>query len=243
MSEKDNAADDTSVDTATAGDAEAAPEDPVRNLKSEVSRKFENLNSQFAQLNQSLQALANRNQPEAAPVKQASLKDQMFEDPDGAAEVITQRAVARADQIISAKVERQQALQQTVLNMTAEYPEMGKNGSEAANTAQRIHASLPAHLQNTPEGAELAISRAASQLGLTPTSKRRKQTGDDDGFIPQSKGSPRGRATSAESELTDEQFTFAHILNESIGRKFDEKKLKKYAGRKNWTTYGEGEES
>lgn len=225
------------------GEQAAPPEDPVKNLKSEVSRKFENLNSQFAQLNQSLQALANQKQQQQAALPEKSIKELIYDDPDQAAEIITQRAVARADEIISSKNQVQQAMQQRVMSLTNEYPEFANANSEATKIATREHANLPRHLQNTPEGAELALQRAAAQLGLTPSSRRRRPAGNDDSYVPPSKGSARGQAPTKETELNDEQFTFAHILNESIGRKFDEKNLKKYAGRKTWNKFSGGEES
>lgn len=247
MSEQDNNAADTSVDeTATAGDEAQAsqPEDRVKNLQSEVSRKFDNLNSRFAEITQSLQELASQKAAAAAaPQPTVSLRDKMFDNPDEAAEIITQRATERADQMISARMDRQQAMQQRINEVTVEYPEFMQNNGEASVTARRIHDTLPNHLRNTAEGAELALQRAALQLGLTPASRRRKPAGVDDGYIPPSSGSGRGRSQPKENELSDEQFTFAHLLNESIGRKFDDKKLKQYAGRKTWNKFGAGDES
>lgn len=223
---------------------EVPQEDPLKNLKSEVSRKFENQQAHLAQLNESLKALAAQlQQGSTATPAPASIREKIYDNPDEAAQIIEDRAVAKAEQRISAKIERQQAMQQRVLELTGEYPEFSQSNSEATLAAQRIHATLPESLKNTAEGAELAIQRAAMQLGLTPSSRRRRPAGSDDGYIPSSKGSPRGRPQSNEPELNDEQFTFAHLLNESIGRKPDEKKLKQYAGRKNWTKFSAGDES
>lgn len=224
----------------------ALPEDPVKNLKSEVSRKFDNLNSQFAALNQSLQQLAAERAPRQ-PTQEKPLRELMYDDPDAAAELITQRAVQRADEIITSKNERQQAMQGRINELTNQYPEFAQGNGEATLTAQRIHSTLPKNLQNTAEGAELAIQRAAMELGLVPVSRRRKPVGADDGYIPPSSGSPRGRAPSKDREMTDEEFTFAYLLNESIGRNFNDEKvqknLKKYSQRKTWNKYGTGDES
>jgi uncharacterized phage infection (PIP) family protein YhgE len=236
-----------SEETATAAEEQVAqPEDPVKNLKSEFSRKFDGVNNTLAQLNQALQQLTVQKQQANAPAPQASLKEKLYEDPDEAAEIIVQRATQRADEIISSKMQKQQEMQQRILEITAEYPEFGQNGSEASRVATNIHASLPASMRNTPEGAELAIQRAALQLGLMPASKRRKPAGSDDGYIPPSTSSNRTRSEKKENEIKDEQLMFAQMLNESIGRTLDEKSmknLKKYAGRKQWSKYGTGEES
>jgi hypothetical protein len=137
-------------------------------------------------------------------------------------------------------------MKQRVMELTSEFPEFAKGNSEASSIAQRIHAGLPEHLKNTAEGAELAIAKAAMQLGLMPASKRRAPKGEDDSYVPPSSGNPSRRRQSDEGSVSDEAYTFAHLLNESIGRKMDDKaksNLKKYAQRKNWSKYDSGEES
>jgi hypothetical protein len=137
-------------------------------------------------------------------------------------------------------------MKQRVMELTSEFPEFSKGNSEASSIAQRIHAGLPEHLKNTAEGAELAIAKAAMQLGLMPASKRRAPKGEDDSYVPPSSGNPSRRRQSDEGSISDEAYTFAHLLNESIGRKLDDKAksdLKKYAQRKNWSKYSEGSES
>lgn len=244
MSTEDTGA-DTSEDTATAGEEQVAqPEDPIKNIKSEFGRKFEGIGSQLSQLSQELRALATQRTEQAAPARpQPSLKDQLFDDPDAAVETMTERATQRALQAADQMIANRQNMQNTIFNFTSEYPELGQAAGQAE--VQRIHASLPKALRETPEGAELALTRAAAQMGLTPASRRRKPAGDDDGFIPKSSGS-RSNQKKAEPEMSDEQFTFMHLLNESISRKVDDKVIKnasKYAGRKQWNKYGTGEES
>lgn len=233
------------LDTGTpGGGAAATPEDPVKNLKSEYGRKFEGVTSQLQQLSQQLQELASqRNQPAPAIRQQTSIRDRIYDDPDGVINEAVSRAKSEALQEAESLLNNRQNMQNAVYRMTSEYPELAQSENQAL--VQRIHNSLPASIRNTPEGAELALSRAAAEQGLIPASRRRKPAGADDSYIPPSSGSPR-RDQPKEGKLNDEQLTFVHLLNQSIGRPVDEKVLKnatKYAGRKTWTKFSGGEES
>lgn len=223
--------------------------DPIRNLKSEFSRKIENLANQTqnlsARLEQILQNLERQQQqPTVQPRQQdVNIRDLIYEDPEAVVRMIEERATRRASEVVENRVRLSQAAQAAVFEIQAKYPEFAQDGSEAARLAIEKASRLPEHLRGTPEGVKLAMMEVVSELGLVPVSRRKQQTVNSDDFsIPGSSSRSSSTASRRQSDPTKDidpnTLAFAQLMDPSIVN--DPKRLenlKKASQRKNWRTY------
>lgn len=222
------------------GEPAAQQPDRLQNLQAEVYRKLQNMdkstNDKFDQI---LNMIAQKSQAPAAPEK--SLKDLVFEDPDKAAEIIEQRATARAQAVVTQQVQASQQVQSTVADMQSKYPEFAQEGSEAARVAIEKAGKLPAHLRGTPEGIRMVMLETASDLGLVPAGKRAKAAPASDDFVTPG-SAPSSRSAARKQDVTKDidpnTLGFAQLLDPTIVN--DPKRLEnlaKASKRKNWTRY------
>lgn len=239
MTENNDSPGGTSVPDETPNEEQSQETNEIKNLKSEYGRKFENLSAQLAQLTSQLQQASEaRQQPAQTQVK--PIRELLYEDPDQAARLIKEEAVREAETRITGRFEKQQALQNKLMELSTEFPEFRDQNSDAFQKAREFYSTLPSGLKDTAEGAEIAMQRAALQLGLTPASKRRKSGSDD--YVGSSTGSGSGRRnTSAKDEVAEDTKTFAAILANASGRDFNDPKLqeglKQASKRKDWRRY------
>lgn len=224
-----------------ASEGEQAP-DPMetlrqelKNTKSESARKMDNIQAQLAEL-----AAALRPKPQETPVD----KNLIYDDPDKYAQIIEERAVAKAEQRVLGKVQQQNSYQMKVAAMQADFPEFKDESSEAYRLANQEYQQLPAHLQGTTEGLEIAMQRAALKTGLVPASKRRRASTED--YIPPTTNTGR-RAPPPKDDTDPKAVEFAKIMAVATGRNPNDPKMlervKEAAKRKSWKTFSEGEES
>lgn len=235
-------AEDVSNESTESASTEQQP-DPIHNLKQEMNRKQSNLeaklaetNAQLAQMIASVQASLTQAKPEAsAPTKSA--RDLLYDSPDEFVEQVTQKATAKAQAEVRRSQEMQNAVQSAIMEMSAKYPEFGQAGSEAAQKAVEYGSKLPAHLRGTAEGAEIAMARAAAELGLIPSSKRTKSVSDDVAVGGGSRGTgasgAKGKAKVDESVI---------IMGKLLGVDYEAdktraKNLEKTATRQKWNKY------
>ncbi len=192
--------------------AEQTPQpDPVQNLKSEFSRKFDNIVQQNQELNARLEAILGQIKPSSSQPEKP-LKELMYEDPDAAIQVIEQRVESR----VAKKVDLNQATQSAILNMSAQFPEFKEDGSAAQKLVIDKFNNLRQDLKGTPEGAQLAMSQAAMELGLIPASRRQKANASDDFSVSSGKGggSSSGNAPTKKQKSTvaPETIAFAQLM-------------------------------
>ena len=112
----------------------------------------------------------------------------------------------RAEQRAEAKILARETLQLKVMEMAKEYPEINSD-TKIMNDVQAQLRNLPANLQQTPEGYEIAINRAASSNKLVPRSRR--QTVDDDISV---SNAGVDRRSSKKQKVTSEQLELAALL-------------------------------
>jgi hypothetical protein len=217
--------------------------DPIHNLKQEMNRKQSNLeaklaetNAQLAQMIASVQASLTQAKPE--PAKSAkSARDLLYDSPDEFVEQVTQQATAKAQAEVRRSQEMQSAVQSAIMEMSSKYPEFGQAGSEAAQKAVEYGSKLPAHLRGTAEGAEIAMARAAAELGLIPSSKRAKSSSNDDAAVG---GGSRSTASSTKGKGKVDESVI--IMGKLLGVDYEAdknraKNLEKSSTRQKWNKY------
>lgn len=233
MSEQDTGADApeevTSEETETAPDPLEAVRQELKNSKSENSRKLENLQAQLAEI-----ASALKPKVAETPIPSSLI----YDDPEKYAQLIEERASAKAEARVLGKVQQQNSYQMKVSAMQSDFPEFRDENSEAYRAANSEYQNLPAHLHGTTEGLEIAMQRAALKQGLVPVSKRRKSNSDD--YTATTTNTGRRNPPPRESAEDQKALEFAKILNKAAGREFTDKVaegVKQAAKRKNMSKW------
>jgi uncharacterized phage infection (PIP) family protein YhgE len=227
------------------GTGESTP-DPLKNLKSEVNRKIDQINQTVLQSNQAIEERLNAllNQlPKSAPATTPTTnrKDLLYDDPEEYARVVTEEATRTASEaaskIVNQTVQSQNEFNTTVAQLQSEYPEFQSNSSELTKKTLEIYKNLSAEMKNSSTGIRLAAREAAAELGIVPVNKRVSRNSEDFG-LGSSSGSSRTRERSTKDvKLDPAAVEFARLL----GRPVDDPKyiesLKKASTRKNYGKY------
>lgn len=197
---------------------EVVAEDPVKNIKSEFSRKFENLQQEFRTQNEQmqsiLQVLQEKQQAGTSTQAEDKLADLIYDNPEKALEVMERRISSKVEQQLDQRTQAAQKTAQVVSQVQALYPEFKNESSEAYQAALKIHQNLPSHLRGTAEGAEMAMLKAVTNMGLIPASKRQKADESDDFTMQGSRGSSEARKQSKkEPKVEQATIDFAKLLN------------------------------
>lgn len=219
------------------------PEDPIKNLKSEMSRKQENitnqLNQQQAKIEAIMQAVLAQQQAQSRQASAPEKEIDPIEDPKGFAKRVREEAKREAMQEVqqySQSQAQQQASQQQVLNqLVQDYPELNDRSSELFIKAQEIQATMTEQERYSPTAIRAAVREAAGEVGLLPMKKRKKS--DIDNFTVDSSGASQTqgqRRQAKEAELAPETLAFAEAIGMNVNDPKYLASLKKTAQRKNW---------
>lgn len=175
MSEVDN--------TPDTGDA-----DPIKNVKAEMNRKFQNLsetNQKLAQQNEALNAkidllLNTVNQPKAEPEEDDETL--RYTNPDAYIEKKLKDVDKKVDAKIAQTEQMNSAKQQTLIALATDYPEINDPSSALYKKSLELGSSYPANFVSSPEGIRLIVREAAADIGLLPKKSRQasSEEGDDD---------------------------------------------------------------
>lgn len=215
----------------------------LKNMKSEFSRKIENLSSSLAQQNQQMEALLGRMQQQAAPPEvNDNIADLIYSDPASAVNKIVEKVTKQ----VETKHQQTATAQQTVVKLQGEYPELGDMRTNAYKAAERYYDQLPATLKGTAEGAEIALMRAVREEGLMPKGKRERTESEDfslDGEGARRNVEPKG-AKGKKSEIDPRTLGFADLMGKNIKDPKYLERLKKESTRESWNKWQtvEGEE-
>lgn len=218
--------------------------DPMQNIKAEFSRKTSNLETKLAETNAQLAAMIAQVQQSLVQSKPApaasgkSTRDLLYDDPDAFVAQITEQATNKAQAEVARSQQMQSAVQSAIMEMSSKYPEFSQAGSEAATKAVEYGSKLPAHLRGTAEGAEIAMARAAAELGLVPQSKRTKSSpSSDDAAIGGSSRSP-SQKPSGKAKIDDSVIIMGKLLGVDYeANKERAKNLEGASKRSKWTRY------
>ena len=237
-----------SQDNEEGGEQTPQPEDSIKNLKSEFSRKLDNVQST---VNEQLQAVLQQNEVIARQLEQAltsrsqptKKEEPAFDpyDPDSIRrtidQVVDQKVNTRADQFVE-----QQKKQQVLAELFNEYPELRDNNSEMAKATLAAYNSLDPQVRVRSEGYRLAVREAAANTGTLPTSKRKSKDGSDSFTLGTGSSSGGSRSSSKGSEeLSDStKFWAEQLLGEKSKSKEVQDRLKKRAKREKWTKWSDG---
>ena len=228
----------TAAAAAETGDGAAdAASDPIKQVKSEFSRKFDNLNAELKAQNENMQAMLNQITQRLTPTKPSApekpVSELIFQDTDAA----IARIKRDVKQEMTGEMQRGQGVSQVIMELTAKYPEFKEDNSEVSKLAVNISKTLPAHMQGTPEGARMAMQQAVIEQGLLPMNKR-KTSDTDDFSLPGSTGTsaPRSQARKAD-EVDQKTLQLAQLLGVDIGDKKRLDGLKKASKRTNWNQF------
>lgn len=230
---------------------EEASQDPVKQLKSEFSRKLENINAILEAQNKQSQDLLNilvAQQSRSSEASKESKEDDgisedlVLSDPKEYARRVTEKAVREAksamdkDRQASNRVQQQEA--SALAALRADYPELNDSNSELARKAIEIYNKIGS---SGELAVKASVREAAADLGLVPVKKRQSNNADDfsmSGGSSMSEGNSRsgdrGRSKKKVSEATLE---FARLLGRDVDDPKVKARLEKAAERRNWKRY------
>jgi hypothetical protein len=144
-----------------------------------------------------------------------------------------QNLLRKADRIVEEKLARRDALNAKIAEVSREYPELNSDAKLIQSVVAEAK-NLPSHLQQTPEGYEMAMLRAATKAGLVPKSKRSTSTVDDD--VSMSNSGERTRAPK-KVKITEAQLRLAELMGRDINDPEYLKRLEKANQRARWNKY------
>lgn len=166
--------------TPDTGDSPESAQDPIRQIKGEMNRKLDKQNEQIqALLKQQGDLLSAIQAAQAAPTRQAApepeedIESLMLTEPKKAAARIRQEAVREATQTINGQLAHQQAINNTIASLAADYPELADSNSELVKTTMQILGTIP-ESERKAHTYEYAVNKAANQLDMRPRAKRQE---------------------------------------------------------------------
>lgn len=201
-------------------EGEAKEERPVENLKAEMDRKLNSYEEKLDASNKLIQEMNKRNE-ELLLSLQDQQRNTENQQPDEYIDPYSPEYKERIKNEVKAEVLEASAAQNanqvqisSILNdAAAKYPELNDTKTDLRKAADGFYDSLPKHLQGTPEGIELAISRAITKVQPKP----KKETASDDFMLGGETGS--GRAYKAEFKDDD------HLFAKRVGLNLDDPKV------------------
>ena len=163
-----------SVEVKKEGEGSPQPSDDVKNLKSEMTRKLSNLEATNAKLAETQAALLAQIQaltPKPAPVKEESLSDLMYKDPDAYARKVAENATNAAQSLVKTHTEQQAKQAQMISSLVADYPELEQGDHEFTKAAVAKFNSLPESDRSSPLAYRTAVLEAAQEAGAASSSR------------------------------------------------------------------------
>jgi len=240
------------VTTAAAADKkteEGADKKPVdmtaveERLK-QTDAKLEQLTTTNQQLSQMLQDTNASIQQTIKPAKTESdsdsLKDLIYEDPEKAIKVITDKVTEKVTADVNKANDTKNAAatekQHVINNLSVEYPELLDPKHELRTKAVEFFSKMSVDQQNSVLASEVAIRNAAAQMGLLPKDQRKKMDDNNDDFS-LSNSNQRSEKPTKKGELDQRTVDFANLCGLDVEDEKVVERLKKYAGRKNYGKY------
>lgn len=213
-------------------EAPQTQEDPTRNLKAEMDRKFGNINDQLAQIAESLSSAQQQRQaPEPTP-QVDDLEQLSYSDPKRYAEVIKNQTLqeVRAEQ---QRLQQQQEQQNQVISrIYNDFPEVNTPGTKLYDKVQEMVQKLPQDQRSNPANWESLVYRAALETGIKPRYLRKSSEDAADDFVMSgSRGSSSIKESRKKDELDPKTLEFARLMGMPVDKKDYVEKLKKYSKR------------
>ncbi len=219
-------------------------DDRVANIQAEFDRKLANIREDIQNSNsQLLQQVAGLiKEPQAAataPVAEVGVPDPI-DDPAGHAAFIDKRIADGVNQGLQQFTSSQQVKEQqvqTMARMVEAYPELIKKHSALTTKATAIFSTLDESTRGSALGYEIAVTRAAQELGVPPSSLR----GENGEFVLSGSGGGGGNKK-ADDALPKNYEELSRMMGINIDDpKVRERMIKrsKYSAQ-DWLRYGSG---
>jgi hypothetical protein len=154
------------------GEGAQAPqtkEPGIQELKSEFTRKIDNLAKQQSELLGKLASLTKPAQPEQKA--KPKLSEQIFDDPESAIAEIERRAEER----VMSRISSQQKTSSVLAELAADFPELADEGSDLTQKATKIYSSFSEAERALPLAYKAAVQQAALEVGVKPSKFRPKE--------------------------------------------------------------------
>lgn len=216
MSDESNDVNQKDTESNSEQKTESGIDGALKNLKSEFSRKIENLSTTITSQNQQMEALIaklnSNNSASNTKTETVDLGELIYQNPNEAVNKITERVVDN----VNKRTQQEINTRNTVTRLQNEYPELLDASSTAYKSAEKYYDSLPTNLRGTPEGAEIALMRAVKEEGLVPKNKRNSDSNEDfsmDGSGARRVNSKRGKP---DTEIAPETLGFAQLMGKNI---------------------------
>lgn len=239
------------ADPADKGAPDGDTPDSIKQVKSEFSRKTDNLTQQLADTQRKIDAIMaavlNPPKKQAAPASDDVEADvDPIDNPKLYAKRIKDQAKREVMEEVNSMSQQQADIrmqQEAVLNkLVQDYPELNDRTSELFIKAQEMQASMSANERFSPIAIRAIIRDAAADLGVLPVSKRSKvkEGSEVDEFSVGTKtgsGSKGGEQKGAKTKIAPSALAFAELLGRPVT---DEKyldRLSKASERKSWSKW------
>jgi hypothetical protein len=181
-------------------------ETPIENVKAEFNRKLSSLEASNAALQQRIEAFMSQSTPPVSKSEEKRIGSLLFEDADKYAEVVAERAVAKAAEQVSQMSQRQAEQANVVGRLYQDYPELQDSSNPFTKAVLTKHSQLSRSEQQDTRMLRLIALETAAELEIQPVSKRKQsQEGDIYG----------GRGNSGkqrETALDNKTIEFARLL-------------------------------
>lgn len=230
---------------------EGSPADPITQIKGEFNRKFGNLEQQMAGVLETNKALlgqiASMSKPatSAAPAptgddEDTQIEKEWFDNPAKAASLLTKKVSKQVREEVTAGINEQSTRTNTIQELVSEFPELRKQDHAFTKRAVEIYNSLPDRDKSSPLAYRHAVSQAALEQGVKPSSKRDPESDPDD-FTLDGGGSANVRQSSRsrnrKGEIDPLTAEFARMVGVNIDDDKVKERIKNNHGRRTYTRY------
>lgn len=214
--------------------SEPRQDDLISNMKSEFDRKISNQEDSMKKLMEQNEQLAQMLAAQTRPQQAQEPEEVDPYDPQNYARYLTSQ-ITKQQEAQAAKAQEAQAAQRKAYNdMLAKYPELARPDHELS---QRANALLESSGW-TPAEIRAAVLEAATEVGVLPVSKRKKEKPENDDDFVMSKGSVSGKKGKEEAD-EDIDMGFAALMGLDTSDENVVKRLKGHAKRRKntWHSY------
>lgn len=208
-------------------------DETLKNLKSEFSRKQENVSRELEQIKAMLGNLA---QPQRQQAAESTETPDPVLDPKGYKEYLKKEVLQETSQIVNQNNQRQSQL----ASLVQSYPELQDSNSELTKKAVENYSRLSNEEKMSPRAYQFAVQDAAAELGVLAMSKRQnnKQNDGDDSFTANSgsysSNKPSQKQSRNNDKIDDATLAFAQAIGKDINDPKYIESLKKHTKRGNW---------
>lgn len=211
----------------------AKSDETVTNLKSEMNRKFENLEATNKAL---LAKLTELGKPVATPAKKEVKKD-FWDAPEEAVEQKVKAGVDAVLEKLRRDNEEASKKNQVIGALYGEFPELADNNHPLTQKAVEIFNALPEMERQSPLAYRLAVKEAAMELKVPNKKSRAEDYVDSFSLSGGGSGSGGGGKTKREPDLDPRTVEAARLLGLDMDDEKQVTALKKTASRKNWNKW------